>query len=98
MDLSYKEIGPERCAHIRLAVMDLWKAFRNSANRHAPEAAILFDKFHVIRHLGEAIDKVRKTEYARVTGSKRKFIKSQKYVFLSNRKNLSSDCHPSLHL
>jgi transposase len=98
MDLFYKELGPERCAHIRLAVMDMWKAFRNSANRHAPEAAILFDKFHVLRHLGEALDKVRKTEYARVTGSKRKYIKGQKYVLLSNRENLSTDGRRSLRL
>ena len=33
---------------------------------NAPQAAILFDKFHIMRHLGEALDKVRKTEYARL--------------------------------
>jgi len=98
MDLFYSELGPERCADIRLAVMDMWKAFRASANHHAPKAAILFDKFHVLRHLGEALDKVRKQEYARVTGSKRKFIKGQKYVLLSNRENLSSDGKKSLRL
>ena len=37
-------------------------------HQHAPQAAILFDKFHVIRHLGEALDKVRKAEYARLEG------------------------------
>ena len=98
MDLFYKDLGPEKAGHIRLAVMDMWKAFRNSANRNAPGAAILFDKFHVIRHLGEALDKVRKQEYARVTGTKRKFIKGQKYVLLSNRENLSSDGRKSLKL
>jgi transposase len=96
MDLFYKEIGPDKCAHIRLAVMDMWKAFRNSANHHAPKASILFDKFHVLRHLGEALDKVRKQEYARMTGTKRKFIKGQKYVLLSNHENLTSDGRKSL--
>lgn len=98
MDLFYKDLGPEKSAHIRLAVMDMWKAFRSSANRNAPGAAILFDKFHVLRHLGEALDKVRKQEYARVTGTQRKFIKGQKYVLLSNRENLSSDGRKSLKL
>jgi transposase len=98
MNLFYTELGPEKCVGIRLAVMDMWKAFRKSANHHAPQAAILFDKFHVLRHLGEALDKVRKAEYARVTGSKRKFIKGQKYVLLSNRENLSSDGKKSLRL
>ena len=27
---------------------------------NAPQAAILFDKFHILRHLGESLDKVRK--------------------------------------
>jgi len=53
---------------IRLAVMDMWKVFRKSTLKaeHAPGAAILFDKFHVLRHLVEALDKVRKREYARL--------------------------------
>jgi transposase len=44
----------------------MWKPFRLATNPHAPQAAILFDRFHVIRHLGEALDAVRKSEYARL--------------------------------
>jgi transposase len=68
--------------------MDMWKPFRNSAARQVPNAAILFDKFHIMSHLGDALDKVRKSEYARLTGSKRRFIKGQKYTLLSHRENL----------
>ena len=39
-----------------------------ATNAHAPQAAILFDKFHVIRHLGEALDTVRKSEYCPADG------------------------------
>jgi transposase len=53
------------------------KPFRNAANAYAPQAAILFDTFHVIRHLGEALDKVRKSEYARLSGKDRRFIKAR---------------------
>ena len=56
---------------------------------HAPQASILFDKFHVLRHLGEALDKVRKSEYARLSGKDRRFIKGQKYTLLSHRENLT---------
>jgi transposase len=48
--------------------MDMWKPFRLATQAHAPQAAILFDKFHVMRHLGEAMDAVRKSEYARLAG------------------------------
>ncbi len=89
MDSFYEEIGEGQSRRIRLAVMDMWKPFRNSTKRHAPQAAVLFDKFHVLRHLGEALDKVRKMESARLSKADRKFIKGQKYTLLSHRENLS---------
>jgi len=83
-------LGPERSQGIRLAVMDMWKAFRNATTAHAPQAAILYDKFHVLRQLNDAMDQVRKAEYKRLTNrADRTYIKGQKYVLLSHRANLS---------
>ena len=67
----------------------MWKPFRLATNVHAPQAAILFDKFHVMRHLGEALDHVRKSEYARLQGRGRRYIKGQKYTLLSRKENLT---------
>jgi len=53
MDRFYGELGAEKSRRVHLAVMDMWKAFQNSAARNAPQASILFDKFHVMEHLGE---------------------------------------------
>ena len=67
MAMFYAALGEKKSNGIRLAVMDMWKPFRNATRQHAPQAAILFDKFHIMRHLGEALDTVRKAEYARRT-------------------------------
>jgi transposase len=91
LDMFYEWLGPKKTKKIRLAVMDMWKAFEKSTRKNAPQAAILFDKFHVMRHLGEALDKVRKMEYARLSGKDRSYIKGQKYTLLSNRQNLTLD-------
>jgi transposase len=88
MDEVFRFLGEERSKRVRLAVMDMWKPFRNSTNKKAPQAAILFDKFHILKHLGNALDKVRKQEYAKLDGQKRKFIKGQKYALLSHKENL----------
>jgi transposase len=100
MDTFYAWLGPKKSRRIRLAVMDMWKPFRTSTLKpeHAPQAAILFDKFHILRHLGEALDKVRKAEYARLTGKDRRFIKGQKYTLLSHRENLTTQGRRSLKL
>ena len=92
----YEGLGKKKSARIRLAVMDMWKPFRNATVAHAPQAAILFDKFHIMRHLGEALDKVRKSEYARLSGRDRHFIKGQKYTLLSHRENLTLEGRQSL--
>ena len=47
---------------------------------HAPRAAILFDKLHVMTYLGKALDAVCKAEYARPSGKDRRYIKGQKYT------------------
>jgi transposase len=100
MDEFYKWLGPKKSKQIRLAVMDMWKPFRNSTLKaeHAPGAAILFDKFHVLRHLGDALDQVRKSEYGRLVGKDRRFIKGQKYTLLSHRENLSTQGRCNLRL
>uniref|UniRef100_UPI00397E720C ISL3 family transposase n=1 Tax=Salmonella sp. SAL04269 TaxID=3159847 RepID=UPI00397E720C len=92
----YAWLGEKKSRQIRLALMDMWKPFRNATQVHAPQAAILFDKFHVMRHLGQALDKVRKAEYARLSGKDRRFIKGQKYTLLSNRENLTLEGRQSL--
>lgn len=94
----YDWLGEKKAHGIRLAVMDMWKPFRNATGRRAPQAAVLFDKFHVMRHLGDALDKVRKSEYARLAGRERRFIKGQKYVLLTNRENLTQEGRKSLKL
>jgi len=91
MGQFYERLGEKKSKGIQLVVMDMWKAFHRSTRKHAPQAAILFDKFHVIRHLNEALDKVRKSEYARLSGKDRRFIKGQKYTLLSRRENLDTE-------
>jgi len=96
MSEFYVWLGANQRRRIRLAVMDMWKPFRNATQDHAPQAAILFDKFHVLRHLGQALDTVRKREYARLTGKQRQYIKGQKYTLLSHRDNLTLEGRQAL--
>lgn len=91
MNLFFEWLGEKKSRKIRLVVMDMWKPFRNACASHVPDAAVLYDKFHALRHLGEALDKVRRSEYARLSGEDRKFIKGQRYTLLSHRENLSLD-------
>jgi transposase len=96
LDMFYNSLGSKKSKKIELAVMDMWKAFEKSTKKNVPQTAILYDKFHVMRHLGDALDKIRKIEYARLPGKDRSYIKGQKYTLLSNRENLSLDGRKAL--
>jgi transposase len=98
MDMFFAFLGERSSKRVGLAVMDMWKPFRKSTNKKAPQAAVLFDKFHILRHLGDALDKVRKREYGRLDGEKRKFIKGQKYALLSHRENLQRSARKNLKI
>ena len=62
LNLFYQWLRAANSQRGRLAVMDMWRPFRNSTHRHSAQASILLDKFLVMRHPGEALDQVRKTE------------------------------------
>jgi transposase len=100
LDEFFAWLGPKKCRRIRLAVMDMWKAFRKSTLKegHAPQARIIYDKFHVMSHLGKAMDEVRRREYARLSGKDRRFIKGQRYNLLSREKNLTTKGKQALKL
>ena len=80
MAIFYEALGARKPAGNRLALVDMWRPFRKAPQAHAPQAVILFDKFHIMAHLhlGKALDVVRKAEYARLNGKNRHFIKGQK--------------------
>jgi transposase len=96
MDLFVAALGANKTVRIQLAAMDMWKPFRTSLTHHAPQARVIFDKFHSVRHLGDALDEVRRREYRRLAAKDRAFIKGQRYTLLSHRENLSLDGRRSL--
>lgn len=96
IDEFFAHLGSKKSARIELAVMDMWRPFRSSVGKNAPNADIVFDKFHIMRHLSDALDQVRRNEYKRLQGEDRSYIKGQRYTLLSNRENLTLDGRKAL--
>lgn len=96
LDRFYAWLATKKPAGIQLAVMAMWRAFESSTVKHAPQAAILYDKFHVRRHLGKALDTVRKQEDQRLADKDRSFITGPKYTLLSRKKNLTLEGRQAL--
>lgn len=88
LDAFYSDAMAKHLEEIEDVVMDMWKPFISATREHVPNAddKIVFDKFHVIGHLTEAVDKVRRTEHAalRYVGDDR--LKGTKYTWLKGSK------------
>ena len=95
LELFFHSLGPRKTAQIKLAVMDMWKPFTNVVALR-PHIRIIYDEFHILRHLNDALDQVRRQEYFRLSQEDRRFIKGQRYTLLSNWNYLGPDGRKSL--
>jgi transposase len=93
----FDKLGEKKSMRITLSVMDMWVAFRNGVEKNCPNVDILYDKFHVMKHLNEALDEIRKQEYRRVSEKQGKYIKGQRFILLSRYKNLDATGKQSLN-
>ena len=92
----FAQLGSKASDGIELVVIDMWRPFRNAVRDKAPNAEIVFDKFHILRHLSNALDQVRRDEYRRLQGKDRSWIKGQRYTLLSARENLTLEGRQAL--
>jgi transposase len=79
--LVKKEVAPERIEQVSI---DMSPAFIAGICNNFPKAKITFDRFHIVKLLNEAMDKVRKDERR-----EHEYLKGHKYTFLKNNKHLS---------
>lgn len=94
LDRYYEGIGEESCKKIESVALDGARTYISSTTRHAVNAMIVYDKFHVIQKLNNTVDAVRKNELqkARNNGDDRVVELTncrQRFILLKNRKNLT---------
>lgn len=76
---------------VEVVVIDMWKAYRKSVAKYLPNADVVFDKFHVVKHLNDAVDAVRKAEAKRLEEDERKVLKNKRWVLLKGAENLTPE-------
>ena len=86
-----EEMGRRRCRTLQVVCMDMWAAYANLVREHAPQAQILFDRFHIVKHLNEAVDAVRRQLWRQLTSKHRVSVKGTRWLLLKNPWNLSND-------
>lgn len=92
----FDSLSKEQKGSIEAVAMDMWDPYIKAVKESCPKAAIVFDKFHVVKAFGKVIDKVRNAEYKKADKAEKGIIKGSKYLLLKNRENLTEEEKPRL--
>jgi transposase len=86
----FEAFAQERRAHIEAICLDMWPAYINACQTSVPQAQdkMVFDRFHIMRHVLEALDKVRKREHKALSSQGDSTLAKSKYLWLYSEENV----------
>ena len=89
LDQFFKDLGGVKRFLVKLVTIDMWDPYIASIRENCPYAVIVIDKFHVIKKINEALDKIRRKMFAQADKSTKKEMKRKRFVILKRQKNLN---------
>jgi transposase len=88
LSVFFELIGPEVCKQIVAISMDMAAGYLKAVQLHCPKARVVFDRFHVAKHLNEAVNDTRKLTMARASEEQRRVVKGKRFILLRRFGNL----------
>ncbi|MGE3977290.1 MAG: ISL3 family transposase [Nitrospira sp.] len=90
LDRYYAGLTQEQRDGIEAVAMDMWEPYIQATRAQVPQAdeKIVFDRFHVMGHIGKAVDTVRKQEHRDLMASGDETLTGSKYLWLYSRENV----------
>lgn len=90
LDAYYASLSKRQLAGIQAVAMDMWDPYIASTRSHVPngERKIVFDRFHIMKHMNEAVDAVRKQENRLLMEDDIDVLKGTKFLWLFAEENV----------
>ena len=90
LESYYQQFSAPELEHVKSVAMDMWDPYIAATKAYIPNATekIVFDRFHVMKHVTDAVDKTRKQEHALLHNDGNDILKGSKYLFLWNKENI----------
>jgi transposase len=83
-------------AKIQAVAMDMSGAYWTAVLEKLPGAAVVFDRFHIVKLMNEKLDELRRALVREATGVMRQTIKGTRYLLLTRAANLEGEQLPKL--
>jgi transposase len=90
LESYYSQFDTEDLAVIKAIAMDMWDPYIAATRNFVPDAGskIVFDRFHVIRYVTDALDKVRRQEHKQLMKNGEEWLKGTKHLWLMNEERI----------
>ena len=89
----FRRLGPQRAALLEAVSADMWEPYSIVLRKKAPQARIIFDRFHIVRHLNNAVTKVRQQLIRNADPQTRRSLKNTRFPVLKlPHSRTASDC------
>ena len=86
-----RTLSKEQKASIEAVGMDRGGAYKRAVEQNLPDAEIVFDRFHLVMNVNQAVDETRRSEWNNTTKEDKKFIKGGRFLLLTNSSNLAEE-------
>lgn len=93
LDEFFSNVPAKTRQQIECITMDMWEPYRASCREWIPDAdsKTTLDRFHIQRHLNQAVDEVRRREHRALLEQGKEGLKHTRWDWLYNRENLPAD-------
>lgn len=85
----FDEYGEALEGRIKGVCCDMWQPYIDTIKQRLPNAVLVFDKFHVVQNLLQAVDQVRRDEAQELRKTNPELLKKTRYIWLKNPENLT---------
>jgi transposase len=84
-------LSEEQRKQVETITMDMWRAYEGASAKTLPSAEIVYDRFHLVSDLNEAVDQTRRTEQRRLIQEGPSPLTGTKYLWLHRPEELSAE-------
>lgn len=90
LDSYFETLSGKERAGIKAVATDMWEPYLLSIRQHLPDAEskVVFDRFHIMKDMGTAVDTVRKREHRELRAKGLEVLTGSKYLWLYSEESL----------
>ena len=84
-------LSDEERPGVKAVAMDMWEPFRRAVEKLLPQADIVHDRFHIMKYLTDAVDRVRRSENKALQHEGNSSLSGTRFLWLKRPDNWTDD-------